>query len=125
MEQQENKTEELKVQNNAVEALKALEQTHSAEDMLAAFFVRYENTLPKPIKNASLKQLQRVILSAIFGDLSKKDYKTISDDERALAFHIRQAIADRLVMEAVQEQIDNEKVRLALETKNEEGEKNG
>lgn len=124
MEQQENKTEELKVENNAVEALQALEQQHSAEDMLAAFFVRYENSLPRPIKAASLKQLQRVVLSAIFGDLSKKDYKTISDDEKALAFHIRQAIADRLVMEAVQEQIDMEKRRLA-QTNNEEGEKNG
>jgi hypothetical protein len=102
------------------ELLQQLETKHNPEDMCAAFFGKYENILPKGIKACSLKELQRVITYTIFGELSKKNYKLLSDNEKALSYHLRQAMEDRFVMEVYQAQVDEEKKRLKKELKEEQ-----
>ena len=99
---------------------KALEQTAQEkdwqyEDVIALFFQQHEKSLPYPISKLGLRELRRVVLYALFGELGNKSYNPKTDHERKLGYGIRQAFAERTIMEAVQQEIEIAKHKSKLE----------
>jgi hypothetical protein len=76
------------------------------EDVVALFFQQHEKSLPYPISKLGLRELRRVVMYALFGELGNKAYNPKTDHERRLGFGIRQAFAERTIMEAVQQEIE-------------------
>lgn len=98
----------------------ALEQTAQAkdwqyEDVIALFFQQHEKSLPYPISKLGLRELRRVVMYALFGELGNKSYNPKTDHERRLGFGIRQAFAERTIMEAVQQEIQIAQAKSKLE----------
>ncbi len=84
------------------------------EDVIALFFQQHEKSLPYPVSKLGLRELRRVVMYALFGELGKKEYNPKNEHERRLGFGLRQAFAERTIMEAVQQEIQIEKHKASL-----------
>lgn len=88
---------------------------YNHEDVIALFFAQHEKSLPVPLSQLGLRELRRVLMYALFGELGKKTYNPKTDHERKLGYGIRQAFAERTIMEAVQQELQIEAAKSKLE----------
>lgn len=83
------------------------------EDVIALFFQQHEKSLPYPMSKLGLRELRRVVMYALFGELGNKSYNPKTDHEKRLGYAVRQAFAERTIMEAVQQEIQIQKFKEA------------